>query len=195
MELASRAGAGVEAQAQAERAGLDLQARAAAAGDLAAFEAVYRGTVGRVFALAVRLLGAGEAEETTQEVYLRAWERLASWRGEAAFGTWLQRLALNALLNRRARGRASLVERCGEEAPEPQARAERGELRLDLEAAIASLPPGARAVFVLHDVLGHDHGEIAAQLSVSVGTSKSQLHRARLLLREALGSSAEDGHG
>ncbi len=172
---------------------LDGEARAAAAGNLEAFERVYRATVARVFTLAVRLLGAGEAEEATQEVYLRAWSKLESWRGEAGFATWLYRLALNAMLSRRSLARAPAEDPA--EAPERTARNEQAALRLDLEAAIASLPGRARCVFVLHDVEGHGHGEIAERLSISVGTSKSQLFRARLLLRERLGSTLEDGHG
>ncbi len=201
METAPRIGVGATGDAGAGRSGplLDGEARAAALGDLAAFERVYRATVPGVFALARRLLGTGEAEEATQEVFLRAWRKLASWRGEASFGSWLHRLSLNAILDRRAglrsNPRAGGAPSNPEPAdPEPVARGDRAALRLDLEAAIEALPAGARTVFVLHDVEGHDHREIAELLSVSVGTSKSQLHRARLLLREALGP-LEDHHG
>ncbi|HEX6884105.1 MAG TPA: sigma-70 family RNA polymerase sigma factor [Planctomycetota bacterium] len=164
---------------------LDRAAQAAAAGDRAAFERLYRGTVARVHALARRLLGAREAEEATQEVYLRAWAALPGFRGEARVATWLHRLARNTLINLVAR--AEPFARAGDEALEAQA--ERGaatETRLVLEEAIERLPSGARAVFVLHDVEGLLHEEIAARLGCSVGTSKSQLHRARLLLRAAL---------
>lgn len=164
---------------------LERAARAAAAGDRAAFEQLYRGTVARVHALARRLLGARAAEEATQEVYLRAWVALPSFRGEARVATWLHRLARNTLINLLARAEPSARE--GDEALAGQA--ERGapaETRLVLEEAIERLPRGARAVFVLHDVEGLLHEEIAARLGCSVGTSKSQLHRARQLLRAAL---------
>jgi RNA polymerase sigma-70 factor (ECF subfamily) len=169
----------------AERARLDLDARAAARGDLAAFERLHRATVARVYTLARRLLGAAQAEEATQEVYLRAWRSLASWRGEASVTTWLHTLARNTLINLAARPetpasstQAELEARAAPATP--------AGLRLELEEAIAALPPGARTVFVLHDVEGLAHGEIAARLGVTTGTTKSQLHRARLLLRAAL---------
>jgi RNA polymerase sigma-70 factor (ECF subfamily) len=161
----------------------------AAAGDQAAFERLYRGHVGRVYALAVRLVGAPEAEDLTQEVFIRAWSKLGTFKGEAKFGTWLHRLAVNHILSRRtvlkrredrhATG-DSLLERMF--APRQKAPG----ARLDLEAAMRTLPRRAREVFVLYDVEGYGHDEIAATLGVSVGTSKSQLHRARMLLREQL---------
>jgi len=164
---------------------LERAARAAAAGDPAAFERLYRGTVGRVHALARRLLGARGADEATQEVYLRAWEALPAWRGEARVGTWLHRVARNTLINLLAR-RAPFAGAEPETLAEQPGRAADPETRLVLEEAIQRLPSGARAVFVLHDVEGFLHEEIAARLGCSVGTSKSQLHRARLLLRAAL---------
>jgi len=171
--------------------GLDADARAAVAGDLAAFERFHRATVARVHSLARRLLGAGSADDACQEVYLRAWRGLSSWRGEAGAGTWLHSLARNTLLNLAARGGARFDEVVP--AHEPVARVRDTGQRLDLEAAIERLPRGARTVFVLHDVEGLEHGEIAARLSISVGTSKSQLSRARLLLRSAL--ETPSGHG
>lgn len=165
-----------------DRAFLD----AARTGDVAAFERFHRATVARVHTLARRLLGAGRAEEAVQEVYLRAWTARASWRGEGRVTTWLHRLALNLLLNERARP----VLRADE--TDPGTLPDRGPGdppggRLDLEDAIARLPEGARTVLVLHDVEGLAHAEIAQRLAVSVGTSKSQLHRARALLRASLG--------
>ena len=164
--------------------GLDADARAALAGDLAAFERFHRATVARVHSLARRLLGTERADDACQEVYLRAWRGLPSWRGEAAAGTWLHRLALNTLLNLTARAGPRFED--AELARYEPARPSDPAQRLDLEAAIERLPRGARTVFVLHDVEGLEHGEIAARLSISVGTSKSQLSRARLLLRDAL---------
>jgi len=170
---------------------LDEDARRAAGGDLQAFERFHRATLARVYSLARRLLGRERADEAVQEIYLGAWRGLTSWRGEAGAATWLQRLALHRLLNELARrvpldasgdGAAALARR--------PARSERTAERLDLEAAIERLPDGARAIFVLHDVEGFTHDEIAARLALSPGTSKSQLHRARLLLRAALGEEA-----
>jgi RNA polymerase sigma-70 factor (ECF subfamily) len=164
---------------------LDQLARLAAAGDPAAFERLYRATCARVHTLARRLVGAARADEATQEVYLRAWQRLGSWRGEAGVATWLHQLARNTLLNlltRRAPP-GGFAEEELERLAEPARSLSAG---LELEEALARLPEGARAVFVLHDVEGLSHVEIARALGVSVGTSKSQLHRARRLLRAVL---------
>jgi RNA polymerase sigma-70 factor (ECF subfamily) len=167
------------------RIDVDALARAAAGGDLAAFEGFYRATVARVHTLARRLVRA-DADAATQEVYLAAWRNLASWRGEAGAATWLHRLALNTLLNlaaRRAFPETGAGERLGALATgEPQDAS-----RLELEEALAALPDGARMVFVLREIEGLAHEEIAARLGITTGTSKSQLHRARLLLRAALG--------
>ena len=161
----------------------------AAAGDQASFERLYRGHVGRVYALAVRLAGPGEADDLTQEVFIRAWSKLATFKGESQFGTWLHRLAVNHILSRRAVLKKreerhifgeTLLERVLAPRQKPAG------ARLDLEAAMRTLPRRAREVFVLYDVEGYGHDEIAATLGVSVGTSKSQLHRARMLLREQL---------
>jgi RNA polymerase sigma factor (sigma-70 family) len=160
----------------------------AAGGDVQAFERFHRATVARIHTLARRLLGAERAEEAVQEVYLRAWNARASWRGEGPASAWLRRIALNHLLNERAR--AELRTQVGADPgalADPGERADRLERRLDLEQAIADLPRGARTVLVLHDVEGLAHAEIAERLAVSVGTSKSQLHRARALLRASLG--------
>lgn len=163
-------------------------ARLAAEGDLRAFERLYRRHTGRVHTLARRMIGREEADEATQDVFVRAWEKLSSFRGEAAFGTWLYRLAVNALLARRAasaRWRDRFVE--DDEVLETAAmRPVETELRLDFESAIEHLPEGARQVFVLYDVEGYRHEEIATLLGITSGTSKSQLHRARKLLRAHL---------
>ena len=170
-------------------AGGDLgDARLAATGDHAAFERMYRGHVGRIHSLARRMVGAEEADEATQEVFVRAWEKLDSFRGDAAFGTWLHRLAINHLLGRRAsRGRDRERMRQDPIALETAGAHDRDtELTMDFEAAIARLPRGAREVFVLHDVEGFKHHEIARLLGVTEGTSKAQLHRARMSLRRHL---------
>ena len=131
------------------------------------------------------------AEELAQDVFVRAWEKLTLFRGESAFGTWLHRLAVNLVLNDRKTERRR-KERFDER--EDLDTIAHGDVRagwspglaVDLEAAIKQLPPGARRVFVLHDVEGYTHDEIAGMLGVTAGGTKAQLHRARMLLREAL---------
>ena len=163
----------------------------AAGGDRRAFERLYRANVNRVFALCARMVNDRSlAEELTQDVFVRAWEKLALFRGEAAFSTWLHRLAVNVVLNaRKSDGRSrSRFEGDGDAIdalPTGPATSAPG-AALDLEHAIALLPPGARRVFVLHDVEGYKHEEIADLLGITAGGSKAQLHRARHLLREAL---------
>ena len=159
-------------------------------GDDEAFGALYRAHVGRVHALCLRMAGDAQAAgELTQDVFVRAWEALPSFRGESAFSSWLHRLAVNVFLGgRRSTGRR---ERRVLTTAEPDALERPVETtvpgtRLDLERAIAKLPQGARLVFVLHDVEGYQHGEIARMAGIAEGTSKAQLFRARRLLREAL---------
>jgi RNA polymerase sigma-70 factor (ECF subfamily) len=160
-------------------------------GDRAAFETLYHAHVGRVYALCLRLTAdRALAEERTQDAFVRAWERLATFRGESAFSSWLYRLTVNeVLLGRRAERRrgARIVTTDDPAALErPGAASVAAGTALDLERAVAALPPGAREVFVLHDVEGYRHEEIARLTGVAVGTSKAQLFRARRLLREAL---------
>jgi RNA polymerase sigma-70 factor (ECF subfamily) len=166
--------------------------RAAQGGDLLAFERLYRDNERRVFALCLRMsCDAALAEELTQEVFVRAWRKLGSFRGESAFSSWLYPLAVNvALSERRSRRRrdARIVATEDPVSLEPAPRTPAPEQGFDLEKALATLPPGARAVFVLHDVEGRTHQEIGALLNVTPGTSKAQLHRARRLLREVLES-------
>lgn len=165
-----------------------VDAALAASGDAHAFERLYRRHVNRIHTLARRMLGE-EVDDVTQDVLIRAWQRLGSFRGESAFGTWLHRLAVNVILNHRsARGRwrQRFLEE-PESGLEHPGRAPSVALGLDFDSAIAQLPGGARQVFVLHDVEGYRHEEIAGMLGISPGTSKSQLHYARLALRRHLG--------
>lgn len=174
---------------ESEAAGEDASdVAAAAAGDVRAFERVYRRHVARIHSTAVRMLGVEEADDATQDVFVRAWQRLGQFRGDSAFGTWLFRLAINVMLSRRevvsVRARrhvddAELVDTLSSPEASP-------ELGLDFEAAIERLPPGMRQIFVLHDIEGYKHDEIAAMLGIAQGTSKSQLHRVRMALRKYL---------
>jgi RNA polymerase sigma-70 factor, ECF subfamily len=169
--------------------------RRAQAGDQLAFERLYREHVGRVYAVCVRMVAdRARAEELTQDVFVRVWESLGTFRGESAFTSWLHRLAVNTVLQA-ARGAARYRERVETtDAPELMESVQRGGggsegpgLRMDLERAIAALPAGAREVLVLYDIEGYSHQEIAGLVGIAPGTSKAQLHRARRLLREALG--------
>jgi RNA polymerase sigma-70 factor (ECF subfamily) len=166
--------------------------REAQNGDLLAFERLYRENVRKVFGLCLRLSqDASLAEELTQEVFVKAWRKLSTFRGESAFSSWLYPMAVNvAFSERRSRRRrdARIVSVEEPQLLEKAPGAPRHEAGFDLERALATLPPGARAVFVLHDVEGRTHEEIAALLNLAAGTSKAQLHRARRLLREALES-------
>lgn len=160
----------------------------ARAGDLEAFEELYRATVGRVHGLCLRMSRDPRlAEELTQETYILAWRKLSSFRGGSLFSTWLHRIAVNVVLGhfRSAGRRLDVVFGDDLEPAAPVVPAVTG-LAFDLERAIAGLPAGARTVFVLHDVEGHTHDEIAELTGVAVGTSKAQLSRARALLRKAL---------
>lgn len=161
--------------------------RAAQRGDRQAFERLYRAHVGRVHAVCVRMCGGGaEAEERTQDAFVRAWEKLPQFRGESAFTTWLHRLTVNVVLNARTGAGRAHAHPTDDVLDTVAARGAPAGLALDLAQAIAALPTGARRVFTLFDVLGFTHDEIAHQLGITTGGSKAQLHRARSLLREAL---------
>jgi RNA polymerase sigma-70 factor, ECF subfamily len=166
----------------------------AAGGDSSAFERLYRTHVARIHSLTRRMLGTHEADEVTQDIFVRTWQKLGQFRGESAFSTWLHRLAINVVIEKR-RSFAIQRERM---ADDPSAldfvevAPARADLTVDFEHAIAQLPPGAREIFVLHDVEGYKHREIAALLDITSGTSKRQLHRARMLLRRHLGGRADE---
>lgn len=160
----------------------------AASGDAQAFARLYEAHKDRVHGLAYRMAGPEHAAELTQDVFVRAWQKLGTFRGEAQFGTWLHRLAVNLILGKRAAyatQRARFLDDDGVIDVLP-GRGPNRELGLDFETAIARLPDGARAVFVLHDIEGYRHEEIARLLGVTSGTTKAQLHRARTMLRRIL---------
>ena len=165
--------------------------RAAAAGCPRAFERLYRRHVGRVYGLCWRLCDgdAAKADQAAQDAFVRAWEKLGSFRGEAAFSTWLHRLTVNVVLGehrllKRLTSYDDAIE-AGAEEPSIHPQAGLGD-KLDIERALQKLPKGARAVLVLHDIEGWQHQEIAAATGIAVGTSKAQLHRARKLMKEWL---------
>jgi RNA polymerase sigma-70 factor (ECF subfamily) len=174
---------------EGEAAGEDASdVAAAAAGDVRAFERMYRRHVARIHSTAVRMIGVEEADDATQDVFVRAWQRLGQFRGESAFGTWLFRLAVNVILSRREvvgiRNQRHVAD--AELVTTLPARGTTPELGVDFETAIARLPPGMRQIFILHDIEGYKHDEIAAMLGIAQGTSKSQLHRVRMILRRYL---------
>ena len=155
-------------------------------GDVDAFERLYRAHVARVHSLARRMAGVDRADDLTQDIFVRVWQKLSTFRGDSAFSTWLHRLAVNVIIER---FRSQTLERqrfiSDEETVTHHATAPPVSHtdRLSLEAALEQLPDGARRIFVLHDVEGYKHEEIAGMLGIAVGTSKAQLHRARMLLR------------
>ncbi len=163
-------------------------------GDLAAFEEIYRAHSGKLYSLACRMLGNPvDAEDLLQEIFLSAHRKLEGFRGESALGTWLYRLATNQCLDylRSRAAKTSQVTGAIEDEPSlsdsgSRAIAERTVARMDLERALAKLPGGARAAFVLHDIQGLEHSEVASALGIAEGTSKSQVHKARLRLRAIL---------
>ena len=163
--------------------------RLAAGGDRRAFERLYREHVARIHSLARRMIGNEEAGEITQDVFVRAWEKLGTFRGESAFGTWLYRLAINVMLAKRASFAIRRQRHVAD--PEPvletiPTRPAGSDWGMDFETAIGRLPEGAKQIFILHDVEGYKHEEIAKMLGVTSGTTKAQLHRARMMLRRTL---------
>ncbi len=168
--------------------GLDDDVVLAAGGDQSAFERLYRAHVARIHSLTRRMLGIHEADEVTQDIFVRTWQKLGQFRGDSAFSTWLHRLAVNVVIERR-RSFAIQRERMTDDPSAldfVEVAPPRPDLTVDFEHAIEHLPPGAREIFVLHDVEGYKHREIAALLDITAGTSKRQLHRARMLMRKHL---------
>ena len=169
-------------------------AQKSAAGDTSAFEELYRRHFRRVYALCMRMMGNPvEAEDMTQEVFLQLFNKIGMFRGESAFTTWLHRLTVNQVLMH-FRRRGIKLEQTADDGDAPVQIVAGTENpnhmpvvdRIALDKAVDQLPPGYRSVFVLHDVEGHEHEEIARMLGCSVGTSKSQLHKARMKLRQLL---------
>ena len=174
-------------------ADLELAARCRA-GDTDAFEELYRQHARRLYSLVVRMIGsAQDAEDLLQEVFLQAYRKLPGFRGESTLGTWLYRLTMNHCLDhlrgrqaKMSRATASIDEESVDEPAAPDPVVPSAISRMDLERAIEALPPGSKAAFLLHDVEGFEHQEIAAILGISEGTSKSQVHKARMKLRVLL---------
>ena len=164
--------------------------RRAADGDVVAYEALYRSNVGRVHALCLRMArNQADAEDLTQQVFVRVWEKLGTFRGESAFSTWLHRVAVNVVIaevRRQGRWREHLgvMAASADSGNYLPAFSVGGDI--DLERAIATLSPRARLIFMLHDIEGYKHREIADLTGIAVGTSKAHLHRARRRLREEL---------
>ena len=163
--------------------------RLAAGGDVAAFERLYRRHVVRVHSLVSRMLEPDLADEVTQDVFVRVWAKLGTFRGDAAFSTWLHRVTVNLVLGRRKK-LGIQRERYHPDAEAVLGRTSGAEPRAamgtEFEAGMRRLPERAREVFVLHDVEGFKHREIAEMLGVTTGTTKAQLHRARMLMRKYL---------
>jgi RNA polymerase sigma-70 factor (ECF subfamily) len=177
----------------------DIQlAQAAGANDMSAFEELYNRHHRRVYSLCLRMLqNPVEAEDLTQEVFIQLYRKIGSFRGDSAFTTWLHRMTVNQVLMH-FRKRSVKYEKTTEEGETPIQVVSGTENPLNmkivdkiaLDNAIEQLPPGYRSVFMLHDVEGYEHEEIARKLGCSVGTSKSQLHKARLKLRKLLKKKA-----
>jgi RNA polymerase sigma factor (sigma-70 family) len=178
--------------AEAREAFEDARAvEAAARGDRRAFERLYRRHVGRVHALCLRLAGHREtAEDCVQEAFVSAWRALPGFQARSRFSTWLHRIAVNTVLARH-RGLAARLESTADDPELLDRRSVEDTPPLDLEAAIAALPDGARHVLVLVGLYGFSHEEVSTELGIAVGTSKAQLHRARRLLAARLGLAAE----
>jgi RNA polymerase sigma-70 factor, ECF subfamily len=170
---------------------MDLVTRCRA-GDVEAFETLYREHAARLYTLACRMAGSREdGEDLLQEIFLQAYRKLGSFKGDASIGTWLYRLALNHCLDyvrsRRAKMNKLTETLDTDTSFEPTARRDTPIARMDLERAVERLPEGCREAFVLHDVEGFDHKEVADLLGIAEGTSKSQVFKARMKLRGFLG--------
>jgi RNA polymerase sigma-70 factor (ECF subfamily) len=192
-------GVAVTSEAAEKKEPTDYElAQKAAAGDGDAFEVLYRRHFRRVYALTLRMLSDPvRAEDMTQEVFVQLFNKIGSFRGESAFTTWLHRMTVNLVLMyfRKASTRSELLTEEGETPIQIVRGTENpGAMpvvdRIAIERAIQQLPPGYRSVFVLHDVEGYEHDEISKMMGISAGTSKSQLHKARLKLRQLLRQQA-----
>lgn len=153
--------------------------------DIQAFEQLYRLHIGRVYGLCFRLAANRElAEEFAQEAFVRAWQKIRTFRGDSAFSSWLYRLTTNLVLSHLRKKQHQLIslDDAGEAINSREPQLETGKI-MDMEQAISKLPDGARMIFVLHDIEGHQHNEIAELTGLAIGTTKAQLHRARQLLR------------
>ena len=171
--------------AESDSAGIDDAVRRARQGDVDAFEIVYRAHATRIYALCRRMVGDdAQARDLVQDVFVRAWERLVTFREQSAFGTWLHRLGVNVVLEHlRSRKRDDARHTDADDfLAGPGSPADRIETRLDLDAALARLPNGARTVFLLHDIEGYSHDEIAQMTGIAPGTARAQLWRARRAL-------------
>ena len=157
-------------------------------GDSAAFEALYRRHSSGIFGLALRMLrNRADAEDLLQEIFLQAYDKLESFEGRSAFGTWLYRLGVNRCLDHlRSRSAKEQARTAPLDPAFAGAHDPGGTRNLELERAIGELPPSSRAAFLLHDVEGYDHSEVGEMLGIAVGTSKSLVHRARMKLRDRL---------
>ncbi|MCX6539062.1 MAG: RNA polymerase sigma factor [Acidobacteria bacterium] len=185
---------------EADRTDRDLAARCRR-GEMVAFEELYRRHSGRLYNVAYRMTGsAADAEDLLQDVFLQVYRRIDSYRGDAALGTWLYRLAVNACLDHlrshqgRQRKATDFIDDVEglEPVASPSWQPDRALDRIDLESAISRLPPSYRTAFVLHDVEGHEHREVADMLGIAEGTSKSLLHKARVRLRAFLRGGPAD---
>lgn len=171
------------------RADVERLCERAKTGDDSAFEALYRATVGKVYGLCLRMTADPSlAEDCTQNTYLRAWQKLAEFRGESGITTWLHRIAVNEVL-----GAYRREKRHRHEQADVTAIAERFSVDIDLERAVSGLPQRAREVFVLFGIYGYGHKETASMLEIAEGTSKAHYHQARRLLQGSLGARDEQG--
>jgi len=162
----------------------------AQSGNQVAFEEIYRIHMGRVYAICLRILAdRSRADEVAQQIFFRAWIKLSSFRGESSFASWLYRLSINMILGELNSSKRESSHVLDDDSIISSSRMETAQnLKLDLEKAISFLPKQARAVFVLHDIEGWKHEEIAGTMGLAVGTCKAQLSRARRILREVLGT-------
>jgi RNA polymerase sigma-70 factor, ECF subfamily len=179
--------------------------RRAQQGDAGAFECIYRLHSRRVYALCLRMVGnTAEAEDLAQEAFLQLFRKIGTFRGESAFSTWLHRLAVNVVLMRLRKKTVAVTSLDEQSEPDEETSGPRRDIgepdlrlsgsvdRVNLERAVQKLSPGYRSIFVLHDVQGYEHNEIAALMKCSIGNSKSQLHKARMRLRELLHENERD---